>query len=271
MKQIIIAILSLMVFSGCVSSSKYEELEKKYKSTDAQKGDLQKQLEQSNSKIEEMRLLITELQNQLGNTSRDKSKLQASVKEMQEAIADLTKRKQETEKRIKEFRDLTSKFKKFIDTGRLSVKIMDGRMVVALNSDVLFSSGSARLSKDGSAAIEEVALLLASIPEKKYQVEGHTDNVPIRTKVFPSNWDLASARSLRVLKKMIEAGLSADRISAASFGEYNPVASNDTKEGRQQNRRIEIIIVPDLSNLPGFEELKQMSGEQNPVDKVKAL
>jgi chemotaxis protein MotB len=263
--------MSLFVLSGCVSSSKYEELEKKFKATDSKKSELQKELDQANSKIQEMRLLITELQNQLGNTSRDKSKLQASVKEMQEAIADLTKRKQETEKRIREFRDLTNKFKKFIDTGRLSVKIIDGRMVVALNSDVLFSSGSSRLSNDGATAIEEVALLLASIPNKKYQVEGHTDNVPIRTKVFPSNWDLASARALTVLKKMTDAGLSPNRISAASFGEHNPVASNDSKDGRQQNRRIEIIIVPDLSNLPGFEELKQVSGEQNPVDKVKAL
>ncbi len=189
---------------------------------------------------------------------KDKSKLQSSVQEMTTALAELQKRKEEAESRIAEYRALLVKFKSLIDAGKLKVRIIDGRMVVVLASDVLFASGSATLSKDGKAAIAEVAQLLASIPNRKFQIEGHTDNVPISTAQYPSNWELAAARAITVLKTMIDAGMPTDRISAASFGESKPAAPNDTPEGRAQNRRIEIIIVPDLSTLPGFEELQRV-------------
>jgi chemotaxis protein MotB len=98
---------------------------------------------------------------------------------------------------------------------------------------------------------------LSAIPDRKFQVEGHTDNVPIRTEQFPSNWELASARALTVLKTMVDAGMPAARVSAASFGDSKPAASNDSSDGKAQNRRIEIVVVPDLSTLPGFEELQK--------------
>jgi chemotaxis protein MotB len=131
-------------------------------------------------------------------------------------------------------------------------------MVVNLSSDILFPSGSAAVSKDGKAALVEVAQVLAQIPDRKFQVEGHTDNVPIKTDAFPSNWELASARALVVTKTLVDAGLPASRVSAASFGDTKPSASNGTQEGRAQNRRIEIVVVPDLSSLPGFEELQRL-------------
>ena len=138
-------------------------------------------------------------------------------------------------------------------------EIVDGRMVVVLASDVLFASGSANLSRDGKSAIGEVAALLADIPDRKFQIEGHTDNVPIRTAVYPSNWELASARALTVLKTMLEAGMPADRISAASFGDSKPARDNETPEGKAANRRIEIVVTPDLSTLPGLEELNRVA------------
>ena len=100
---------------------------------------------------------------------------------------------------------------------------------------------------------------LSTIPERRFQVEGHTDNVPIKTAQFPSNWELAAARALIVTKTMVEAGLPGERVSAASFGESKPAVSNDTPDGKAQNRRIEIVVVPDLSTLPGFDELQKAS------------
>jgi chemotaxis protein MotB len=82
--------------------------------------------------------------------------------------------------------------------------------------------------------------------------------VGIKTAQYPSNWELAAARALTVVKTMVEAGLPADRISAASFGEFKPFKPNDTAEGKAANRRIEIVVVPDLSSLPGFDELKKV-------------
>lgn len=191
----------------------------------------------------------------------DRTRLKGSVEEMKTALAELEARKAAAEARIAEYQSLLVRFKKLIDAGKLSVKIVDGRMVVALATDILFASGSAQLSTDGAAAIGEVAQVLATIPERSFQVEGHTDNVPIQTEKYPSNWELASARALTVVRTMISAGLPATRVSAASYGEFKPTAPNDTPANKAQNRRIEIVVVPDLSGLPGFDELKQAAAE----------
>jgi chemotaxis protein MotB len=97
--------------------------------------------------------------------------------------------------RVAAYQDMLKRFQKLIDAGTLKVKIVNGRMVVELATDVLFASGKAELSPSGKGAIREVAVVLASIAERKYQVEGHTDNVPISTAQYPSNRVLASARA----------------------------------------------------------------------------
>jgi chemotaxis protein MotB len=181
--------------------------------------------------------------------------------ELQRALAEMRAREAEQQKRLQEFTDLTQRFKKLIDAGTLSVRIVDGKMVVSLGSDVLFPSGSAKLSAKGQETITTVGTQLAAIPDKKYQVEGHTDNVPLKSPQY-TNWELASARALSVLKSMIQNGMPADRVSAASFADTAPVAPNDTAENRARNRRIEIVVVPDLSSLPGYEELQKYSNEK---------
>ncbi|MDP2310852.1 MAG: OmpA family protein [Pseudomonadota bacterium] len=191
----------------------------------------------------------------------DKAKLKTSVEDMKAALSELEARRDTAEQRIAEYQSLLVRFKKLIDAGKLRVKIVDGRMVVALATDVLFSSGSADLSADGKTAIAEVAAVLATIPDRAFQVEGHTDNVPIKTDKYPSNWELASARAVTVVRTMIGAGMPTTRVSAASYGEHKPVAGNDTPEGKGSNRRIEIVVVPDLSGLPGFDELRRASAE----------
>lgn len=241
LNQILTAGVILVSAGGCVSSGKYHKLEREQ--------------QEANQRIQL-------LESQLGSTSVAKTKLESSVAEKDQALADLQKRKAEAEKRIAEFRELTSKFQKLVDAGKLSVKIVNGRMTVALSADVLFASGSAKLSSDGSKAIKETAALLSTLSGRKFQVEGHTDNLPISTASFPSNWELAAARALTVLKTMVDAGLAPENISAASFGDTQPVKSNDTPEERGANRRIAIVIVPDLSSLPGFEELQKVQSQR---------
>ncbi len=191
---------------------------------------------------------------------KDKSALNASIKEMEGALRDAAARKASAEKRIAEYRDLLSRFQKLIDAGQLKVKIVNGRLVVELATDILFASGKAELSPEGQTAIASVAAVLAQIPDRRFQVEGHTDNVPIKTERFPSNWELASARATVVLQALITGGVAPDHLSAASFSEYHPVSANNSKEGKAANRRIEIVVVPDLSQLPGFEELNKLGG-----------
>ncbi|MGA1355009.1 MAG: OmpA family protein, partial [Candidatus Limnocylindrus sp.] len=149
---------------------------------------------------------LKESNDELAATVKAKAGLKDSVEQMRVALDELARRKAEAERRVTEYRSLLSRFQALIDAGKLNVKIVDGRMVVAFASDVLFGSGSASLSKEGRAAIAEVAAVLAAIPERRFQVEGHTDTVPIKTAQFPSNWELAAARALTVVKTMVDAG-----------------------------------------------------------------
>ncbi len=287
------ALLMLLTAPSCVLKSTHEALQKEYADTkqelESQNQGLRDDISKLKAEAEELGKQISGLEDSLAKVKAEKAalesekaaleadkaalelekstmlsntkQLQASIEEMQAALADLSRRKAEADARIAEFKSLLARFKSLIDAGKLKVQIVDGRMVVVLASDVLFASGSANLSRDGKAAIAEVAVLLADIPDRKFQIEGHTDNVPIHTAVYPSNWELASARALTVLKTMVDNGMAADRISAASFGDSKPAADNDTPEGKAANRRIEIVVTPDLSTLPGFDELNRVSSD----------
>lgn len=190
---------------------------------------------------------------------KDRTRLRASVDEIKAALDDLAARKAQAEARVADYKDMLSRFKSLIDAGRLKVKIVDGRMVVELATDILFASGKADLSEAGASALAEVGAVLAALPDRHYQVEGHTDTVPIKTAQYPSNWELGGGRAVTVVRTLIEAGVAADRLSAASYGQNRPVGDNESPEGKAANRRIEIVVVPDLSQLPGFEELEALS------------
>ena len=279
--------------ASCVTRGKYDDLKHKYDEAQAQLGarqaqiaslhesiaaeqakvqalqqqinDAQAQLaaleEQRKAKEAELAALQAEqqkLNDELANTIKDRSALKESTERLQQALLELNKRKVEAEKRVAEFKALLAKFKDLIDAGKLQVKMADGRMVLVLPTDVLFDSGSAKLSKDGTDAVRAVTAVLKTLRDRRFQVEGHTDNVPIHTAQYPSNWDLSAGRALGVVKAMTEAGMPGDALSAAGYGEHHPVARNDSDAGRKENRRIEIVLVPDLSMLPGFEELKRV-------------
>lgn len=260
-------VLPLLIAStGCVTQSTYDLLQGQHDALkterdqtaaalakrDHELAETRKALKQEESIARVLATRMAQLEAALGDTQKDKSALE-------NALADLKKRKAETEARIAEFKSLLEKFGKLIDAGKLKVSIREGRMLVEMATDILFASGSATLSKDGKAAITEVAELLKSIPERKFQVEGHTDDVPTKGAGYKSNWELASARALTVLKAMTEAGMPPERISAASFGDTKPSKPNDTPENKAANRRIEIVVVPDLSSLPGFDELQRVA------------
>jgi chemotaxis protein MotB len=278
MRQLLLA-TAVLCASGCVTQSTFDamkaerdsldtnlaernravaELEKRNRGLEDKGKSLEAALEAEQDKVKDLNGRIDRLSADMAAVTKDKSRLQASVTDMTTALAELEKRRAEAEARVQEFKKLLDRFKKLIESGKLKVKIVEGRMVVELATDILFASGSANLSKDGKAAITEVSGLLASIPGRDFQVAGHTDNVPIATAQYPSNWELAGARAITVVRTMVAAGMPPERISASSFADTKPVASNDSNETRAQNRRIEIMVVPDLSTLPGSEELKKI-------------
>lgn len=141
--------------------------------------------------------------------------------------------------------------KPLVDRGVLKVENRDGRVVIGMASDVLFPSGSAALSDEGRRNVAEVARLLTRhAREHHFQVEGHTDDVPIATPEFPSNWYLGAARAITVADVMVAQGFPRGQLSAASFADTEPVADNGSPAGRAANRRIEIVLLPELGDLP---------------------
>lgn len=262
---------SALLLSGCVSKGTYEKLQQDSAALEQRNNEQSTRLQDLQAKVDSQNVLINDLQSKLGKATTNKAQLDQSLAETRQALKEMMERKAEMEKQLAEFRSLTSGLKSLIDTGNVKVRFVKGRMVVSLGSDVLFPSGSARLSPDGIATVETVSKQLAQIPAKDFQVQGHTDNVPIHTKEFPSNWQLASARAINVVSTMIAAGMPAERISASSYADQQPASANDTPEGRAQNRRIDVVVLPDLSKLLNVEAMdRQVSSLAPPPASASA-
>ena len=132
-----------------------------------------------------------------------------------------------------------------IDAGELSVGLREGRMVLQLSNDVLFDSGKSTLKPAGKTALESIATVLKGVP-RKFQISGHTDDEPIKLSPYASNWQLSNARALVVVEYLLSRGMKGQALSAAGYGEFDPVASNGNPEGRAKNRRIEITLQPEI-------------------------
>ena len=150
-----------------------------------------------------------------------------------------------TKEQIAEFQELRAKFQRMIDSGALDITFRRGRMIVEMPAAVLFDSGSDELSSAGRETVTTVAKILRSVPRHRFLVGGHTDNVPV-VKQYTSNWQLSAARAVRVTEMLTKHGVSPKRLAAAGYSEFDPIASNSSDTGRQKNRRIEIILEPQV-------------------------
>src|ERR1039457_1788558 len=156
------------------------------------------------------------------------SKLKNDMNELERAKAELEKRLQDE-----------------INDKQVKVEMQDKGLVITFVSEVLFDSGKAKLRKDSYSKLDKVAgVLNTTVADLNVGVEGHTDNQPIKRSGWKSNWELSTAHALSVLHYLSEKSVAEPRLAAIGYGEYKPVASNDTKEGRQANRRVEIVILP---------------------------
>jgi chemotaxis protein MotB len=203
-----------------------------------------KEQQDANAKLE------TDLRSAEGERGSLAEKLGATQKEIEE----LRRARELAEKRSKTFRDLVAKLRSMIDSGQLKVEIRKGKMLVKLSDKILFDTGKADLKREGQAALAEVAVALKGIPDRDFLIAGHTDNVPIKTRKVKSNWDLSTARAVTVVKFFQEQGVSAGHLGAAGFSEFDPVGDNATEEGKAQNRRIEIVVMPNIEELPPITE-----------------
>ncbi len=190
----------------------------------------------------------------LDQLSSEKGTLAAQLTETRKQLEELKKQQAAAEARVAQFQDLIKRFQKLADAGKLKVVLRQGRMLIELPTDVLFDSGKAEINPAGKQTVQEVGKVLATMPDRRFQVAGHTDNVKISTARFASNWELSTARGVEVLKVLVGAKVKPENLSAAGYGEFDPVSANDTTENKQKNRRIEITLVP---NLEEFVKLPQ--------------
>jgi chemotaxis protein MotB len=129
-----------------------------------------------------------------------------------------------------------------IKQGMINVRRSTFWLEVEINTSILYSSGSARLESDSIPVLEELAKILTPFPNALH-VEGFTDNVPINTLTFPSNWELSAARAASVVTLFARAGIDPARLAAIGYGQYRPVADNDTAQGRTKNRRVVVVVM----------------------------
>jgi chemotaxis protein MotB len=154
---------------------------------------------------------------------------------------------------------------------QVRLQMMEKGLVITVVGDLLFDSGKAKIRQEGYSILDKVGRVLKeNVPELNVGIEGHTDNQPIMHSGWKSNWELSTARALSVLHYMTqEEGISPERLSAIGYGEYHPVASNDTREGRQLNRRVEIVILPELTKSKGTKASTQQPTMKEPLENLK--
>ncbi len=142
-------------------------------------------------------------------------------------------------------RELENQLREELKSGDMALSMQEKGLVVTVLSRVLFDSGKADLKESAKASLAKVASVInVQAGEQMIYVEGHTDNVPIRYSGWKSNWELSTGRATEVIHYFVSEAITPDRIGAVGYGEYHPVASNDTEDGRLQNRRVEIVISP---------------------------
>lgn len=189
-------------------------------------------------------------------TAKEVSMLNEATKELSEQVTsldkenkDLKNQKQELKKNLESLKEIVGnkddEIKKKLDTNMANVEIIENErgILIRFKDSILFDSASAEISQDGYDVLNRIAESINSI-DNKIVVEGFTDNIPIKTSKYPSNWELSVARAISVVKFFTdENGISQDRVSVSGYGELNPIDSNNTEAGRANNRRIEITIL----------------------------
>jgi chemotaxis protein MotB len=218
--------------------------------------ELQAKLDGAIAENNELRKELARLGKDANALLAQKGMLATALESAKARLEELRKAQAAADARAALFKQLALKFQKMIDAGELKVTLRNGRMVIQMANDVLFDSGQTEIKPAGKAALAQVGEVLRTIQNRRFQVAGDTDNVPIQTTLFPSNWELSTRRAVEVVHLLVSQGVRADALSAAGYGEFDPIASNDSPQGRTRNRRIEIALQPNIDELVAVPDVK---------------
>lgn len=222
---------------------------------------LQAEISKLNNQIADLEKAQAALQDQLDTANAELSMFQSKTGGLEDALKatkgeleELRNQRKQAEARLRQYRELAKRLASMVQSGKLKVKVRNGKMVIELANNILFESGKTEIKEEGQAALTELAAVLQSIANRAFLVTGHTDNVPISASKYKSNWELSTARAVNVVQYLQDAGVSPKNLAAAGYGEHDPVAPNETDEGKALNRRIEIVLMPNLDELPALPE-----------------
>ena len=250
-----IAVLSAAFFSsGCVSTDTLKKMEagknEEIMTLQQQRAELEKQsaeLSQQKSELEQQK---SELEQQKSKLEQQSAALEQQNAAIQQQVNTLEQQKaallEASQQRQQQYDALVLGLSKEVEQGQLQVRQYQNMLAVDLAEQIFFDSGRATLKAGGKDVLKKVGEALKGYENKVIRVVGHTDNVPLAKSLqgmFPTNWELSVARATNVVRFLQDVGIPPERMVASGRGEYDPVAANDTAEGRQKNRRIEIMLI----------------------------
>jgi chemotaxis protein MotB len=280
MRSVVGAFLCAAVLSGCGYSedewqaqlAKYGQLSQKQKAEEAERVRTQaeldtalKQIADLKDQLQKMGVSMETINQQLEQSGSANKELTKNVEELQRALKEYQERAAQLERIKQRFELLRDKLKKLTELG-LKVEIRRNRMVIRLPGDVLFASGDDKLQKEGNKVLDAVAEVIRNdkqLSSRYFQVAGHTDNKPLKGGRFGDNWGLSAMRARQVLLYLVGAvdakegggGLTSERLHAAGYGDTDPVSKNDSDDGRKQNRRVELVLMPDVEEMLDLKSL----------------
>jgi chemotaxis protein MotB len=263
--------LALVGTEACGPSEEHRAALRRVQQLEGELGTIRTERDRLNEQLASLRSSSEQMASRLRALGEDVSRLQASNTETQSELdaarrreEELRRQQQQAEARLATFRQMIGRFRAMIDQGRLRVRIVRGRMVIELPAGILFDSGDARLRREGEDVLRQVAQVLSQIPDRDFLVAGHTDNVQIgRGGRFADNWELSSARAVNVSRFLAQNGVSAEHLGSAGYAEFQPAVANDTEQNRALNRRVEIVLMPNINELPDLSTLESPSTPNN--------
>jgi len=203
------------------------------------------------AELKELRVQTAEQQAAIDQLGKDNQACRDSLKDAQnqlrQAKLDIQAREEKAREQSDAFVRMQQAMKAELESKQVALKELEGKLTLTMVESILFDSGKAEVKKEGQEALQKVAGVLKTVQDQEIVVAGHTDNVqigPNLAKIYPTNWELSAARAISVVKILVADGVDPKYLGAVGYSEYRPVADNDTPEGRAQNRRMEIILMP---------------------------
>jgi chemotaxis protein MotB len=240
-------LLAGIIVSGCVSTGTFKKMEtgknQAITALEKEKGLLEQQkagLEQQKSSLERQNAELKQQASSLGEQNAASQQQVASLEQEKASLMESSQQRQQ------QYEALVKNLSNEVAKGQLQVRQYKNMLSVDLAEQVFFDSGRANLKAGGKNVLKKVGEALKGYENKIIRVVGHTDNVPVAKSLqstYPSNWELSVARATNVVRFLQEVGVPPERMVASGRSEYDPVAPNDTSEGRQKNRRIEIMLI----------------------------